>query len=73
MKTHENDYDSDPEHILKAQQKMRREVREVINGEIDKGLQGFSRIVDQLAAEALGVKEVGPLSSRLRKRKLNSV
>ena len=51
---------------------MRRDVREAINGEIDKGLQGFCRHVDMVAAEANGVKEVGPLSSRLRKRKLNS-
>ena len=52
---------------------MRRDVRESINEEIDKGLQGLKRIVDLVAAEVNGTRDAaGPLSSRLRKSKLKS-
>ena len=48
---------------------MRRDFREAINEEVDKTLQGFVGIFDLVRRPLV---EKGPLSSRLRKRKLNS-
>ena len=51
---------------------MRREVRQAINDEVDKGLQGLLGICDFAAIGPEDEQGGGPLSSRLRKRKLNS-
>ena len=52
---------------------MRRDLREGINEEIDKAMQGLITHFKQAEWENNPKKMgVGPLSSRLRKRKLNS-
>lgn len=42
----ENDYDSDSDQIHKAQDKLKRDLRQAINDEVDKGLQGLFGIMD---------------------------
>jgi len=69
LKVQENDYDSDSDQIHKAQDKLRRDLRESINEEVDKRLQGLFRIMDFAEDND---PEGEPLSQRLRKRKLNS-
>jgi hypothetical protein len=68
LRAQENDYDSDADQIAKATEKLRRDLRQAITEELDRGLQGLYRISDCQNS----TDEKGPLSSRLRKRKLNS-
>jgi len=68
LRAQENDYDSDSDQIAKATEKLRRDLRQAITEELDRGLQGLYRVSDCQNC----TDEKGPLSSRLRKRKLNS-
>ena len=54
---------------MRAKDKLKRDLKDAINEEVDMGLQGLKEI-SILASR--NKQKKGPLSSRLRKRKLNS-